>query len=170
MSISNLMQKKSRITIFDVPVICRFCSHDVFIPYEVNVNVEQPGIGVRHTRDIAICQYCGEGKFFGDPSYYDAEKDNFIWALNQHLLSVRKYKIKFSLYVGKRNNDKITSFIDKLIQDLRIEVENMSDLKGGVGVVLQIKLSSLNDIQTIRSIIIDSAKRMNITIKDLTIK
>lgn len=88
----------------------------MFIPYEVNVNVEQPGIGVRHTRDIAICHHCGEGKFFGDPSYYNAEKDNFIWALNQHLLSDRKYKIKFSLYIGKRNNDKITSFINKLIQ------------------------------------------------------
>ncbi|MGE7673187.1 hypothetical protein ACQKMV_06315 [Lysinibacillus sp. NPDC094403] len=168
MSISNLKQKKSRITIFNEPVICRFCSHDVFIPYEVNVNVEQPGIGVRHARDIAICQHCGEVKLFGDPSYYDAEKDNFIWALNQHLLSVRKYKIKILLYVGKRNNDKITSFINKLIQVLSIEVENMSDLQGGV--LLQIKLSSLNEMQTIRFIIIDTAKRMNITIKDLTIK
>lgn len=44
----------------------------------------------------------------------------------------------------------------------------MSDLQGGV--VLQIKLSSLNEMQTIRSIIIDSPKRMNITIKNLTIK
>ncbi|WP_285397292.1 hypothetical protein [Lysinibacillus sp. fls2-241-R2A-57] len=170
MSTSDLMQKKSRITIFNEPVICRFCSNDVFIPYEVYANVEQPGIGVYHVRNIAICQHCGETKYFGDPSYYDAEKDTYIWALNQYLLSdtVRKYKIKVLLYVGKRNNDRITSFINKLVQDFSIEVENMSDLKGGV--VLQMKLSSLNDIQTIRSIIIDSAKRLNITIKDLTIK
>lgn len=83
MSISNLQQEKSRIYIFDEPVICRFCSRDVFIPYEVYVNVEQPGIGCLYGQDVAICHYCGEVKHFGDPSHYDAEKDTFIWALKQ---------------------------------------------------------------------------------------
>lgn len=164
----SLLPKKSRITIFDEPLICQFCSHDVFIPYEVYVNVEQPGIGVFYVSYIAICQHCGEAKQFGDPSYYDAEKDTYIWALNQYLLSVKKYKIKILLYVGKRNNDKIPSFINRLIQVLGIEVENTSEFQGGV--VLEIKLSSLNDIHTIRSKIFISAKRMNITIKDLIIK
>ncbi|MFJ7952691.1 hypothetical protein ACIQZG_14295 [Lysinibacillus sp. NPDC096418] len=163
-----LRRKKSRITIFDEPVICQFCSQDVFIPYEVYVNVEQPGIGCRHTRYIAICQHCGQAKKFGDPSYYDAEKNNYIWALNQHLLSVRKYRINILLYVGKRNNDKITSFINKLIEVFSIEVEKMSDFRGGVE--LQLKLSSLNEMQTIRSSIIIAARRLKITIKELTIK
>jgi hypothetical protein len=87
MSVDYLLPEKSRITIFNVLVTCRFCSHDVFIPYEVFVNVEQPGIGVFHVRRLAICQHCGEVKQFGDPSYYDAEKEDFIWAFNQYLWS-----------------------------------------------------------------------------------
>ena len=106
----SLRPQKSRITIFDEPVICSFCSHDVFIPYEVIVNVEQPGIGVRHVRYIAICQHCGQAKHFGDPSHYDAEKDDYIWALNQYLISVRIIRLKSIFYIGKRSDDKITSF------------------------------------------------------------
>lgn len=168
--VEDLRPQKSRITIFDEPVICRFCSHDVFIPYEVFVNVEQPGVGVRHVRYIAICQHCGQVKHFGDPSHYDAEKNNYIWALNQYLISVRKYKIKILFYVGRKNNDKVTSFTNKIIQDFCIEIENinLSNLKGVA--VLQIKFSSLNEIQVIRSQIMDSARRLHITIKDLTIK
>ena len=59
----SLRPEKSRITIFDEPIICNFCAHDVFIPYEVYVNVEQPGILVFHVRYIAICQHCGQAKF-----------------------------------------------------------------------------------------------------------
>ena len=87
MSGDHLWPEISRITIFDKPVICRFCSHDVFIPHEVFVNVEQPGIGVFHVRRLAICQHCGEVKQFGNPSYYDNEKEDYIWAFNQFLLS-----------------------------------------------------------------------------------
>ena len=97
----------------------------MFIPYEVYVNVEEPGIGVYYVRYIAICQHCGQAKQFGDPSHYDAEKDTYIWALNQYLISVknRNYKIKILLYVGQRNGDKITSFINKLVKRFNIEVE-----------------------------------------------
>lgn len=165
-----LRPQKSRITIFDEPVICRFCSHDVFIPYEVFMNVEQPGVDVRHVRYIAICQHCGQAKHFGDSSHYDTEKDDFIWALNQYLISTRSYKIKIIFYVGKKSNDKITNFTNKLIQDFGIEKENIniSNLKGVAE--LQIKISSFNEIQTIRSQIVNSARRLFITIKDLTIK
>ncbi|SES45498.1 hypothetical protein [Psychrobacillus sp. OK032] len=166
----SLRPQKSRITIYDEPVICSFCSHDVYIPHEVIVNVEQPGVGVRHVRYTAICQYCGQAKHFGDPSHYDTEKEDYIWALNQYLISVRSYKIKIVFYVGKKSNDKITSFTNKLIQDFGIEVDNIktSNLKG-VG-ELQIKISSLNEIQNIRSHIMNSARRLYITLKDLTIK
>ena len=165
-----LRPNKSRITIFDEPIICSFCRHDVFIPYEVYVNVEQPGIGVYHVRYIAICQHCGQAKQFGDPSHYDAEKDTYIWALNQYIISIknRNYKIKILLYFGKRNDDKMTSFINKLVERFNIEVENMSNLKGGA--VLQIKMSSIEDIKSIRSTIMYSAKLLNVTIKELTIK
>lgn len=166
----TLRPQKSRITIYDEPVICSFCSHDVYIPYEVIVNVEQPGVGVRHVSYTAICQYCGLAKHFGDPSHYDTEKEDYIWALNQYLISVRSYTIKILFYVGKKSDHKITSFTNKLIQDFRIEVDNIktSNLKGVAE--LQIKISSLNEIQNIRSQIMNSARRLYITIKDLTIK
>ena len=164
----SLRPQKSRITIFNEPVICQFCSNDVFIPYEVIVNVEQPGIGVRHVRYAAICQYCGEAKNFGDPSYYDAEKDNYIWALNQFLLSIKKYKFKILFYVGKRKKDKITAFINKLIQDFGAEIENVNDSKGEV--LLQIRFSDVNDIQTNRMRIMSQAKRLEIHVKEIIIK
>ena len=164
----SLRPQKSRITIFGEPIICNFCTHDVFIPYEVYVNVEQPGVNIRHVRYIAICQHCGQANKFSDPSYYDAEKNTYVWALNQYLISVRKYKIKIIFYVGKRSDDKITSFLNKLIHLFNIEVENIHRLKGEV--ILQAKMSNLNDMQTIRYIIMDSAMLLNITIKNLTIK
>ncbi len=164
----SLWPEKSRITIFDEPIICDFCRHDVFIPYEVYVNVKQPSVGVLYVQYKAICQHCGQAKQFGDPSYYDAEKDTYIWALNQHSLSVRKYRIRILLFVGKRNDDKITAFINKLVHHFSIELENRSSLRGGV--VLQIKMSNSNDIQTIKSMIMNFAKLLNVTIKELTIK
>ena len=78
---------ESRIAIFEQPVMCTFCDHDVWIPYSAYRNVEQPGIGVRHSIYVGICQRCGQVKLFGDPSYYDAERDNFIWALSQYRMS-----------------------------------------------------------------------------------
>lgn len=166
----SLRPKKSRITIFDEPIFCDFCAHDVFIPYEVYENVEEPGIGVYYVCYIAICQHCGQAKQFGDPSHYDEEKDTYIWALNQYLISLknRNYKIKILLYVGKRNDDKITTFINKLVERFNIEVENMSNVKGGA--VLQIKMSSFDNIETIKSTIMYNAKLLNVTIKELTIK
>ncbi|MCM3711466.1 hypothetical protein [Sporosarcina luteola] len=84
MSISYLRPIKCRITIFDKPMICRFCSNDVFIPYEMYINVEQPGIGCLYAHDLAICQHCGEVNHFSDPSDFDNEKGIFVWALKQY--------------------------------------------------------------------------------------
>ena len=125
---------------------------------------------VYHVRYIAICHHCGQAKQFGDPSHYDAEKDTYIWALNQYSISVRNrnYKVKILLYVGKRNADKITSFINKLVKRFNIEVENMSNVKGGA--VLQIKMSSFDNVQTIKSTIMHSAKWLSVTVKELTVK
>ncbi len=169
-TVEYLRPQKSRITIFDEPIICSFCRNDVFIPYEVYVNVEQPGISVYYVRYIAICQHCGQAKQFGDPSHYDAEKDTYIWALNQNLISIKNriYKIRILLYFGKRNGDKLTAFINKLVEHLNIEVENIRNLKGGA--VLQIKMSGVDAIKSIRSTIMYRAKLLNVTIKDLTIK
>ena len=163
----SLRPQKSRITIFDEPIFCNFCAHDVFIPYEVYVNVEEPGIGVYYVRYIAICQHCGQAKQFGDPSHYDEEKDTYIWALNQYLISVRKYKIKIIFYIGKRRDDKLTTFLNKLMEQ-NIEIESVHRVK--TEVIILASLSSLNEIQTVRSAIMNSARRLNVTIKDLTIK
>lgn len=164
----SLRPEKSRITIFNEPINCQFCSNDVFTPYEVIVNVEQPGIGVRHVRYVAICQYCGKAKHFGDPSYYDVEKDNYIWALNQSLLSIKKYKIKIIFFVGKRKKEKVTIFLNSLIQNFKAEVENIKDYKGEV--LLQIKFSNSNDKQAVRSMIMGCARRLKINVKEITIK
>jgi hypothetical protein len=164
----SLRPLKSRITIFDEPVICQFCSHDVFIPHEVYINVEQPGIGVYYVQYAAICHHCGEVKLFSDPSGYDVEKGDYIWALNQYLLSIRKYKAKILCYVGKRKKDKITAFINKLREDFEADVEVVKDFNGEV--LLQLKFSDLNDIQINRMRIIDCAKRLHIYVKELIIK
>ena len=161
----SLRPLKSRITIFDEPVICQFCSHDVFIPHEVYVNVEQPGIGVYHVRYAAICHQCGEVKHFSDPSGYDAEKDNYIWALNQYLLSIRKYKAKILCYAGKRKADKITAFINKLREDFEADVEIVKEANGEV--LLQMKFSDLNDIEGNRMRILNCAKRLHVYVKEL---
>lgn len=87
--IADLRPQKSRITIFSEPIICSFCTHDVFIPYEVYINVEQPGINMLHSRYIAICQHCGQTKIFEDSSRFDVETNTYIWALNQYLISVK---------------------------------------------------------------------------------
>lgn len=84
MTISNLQKVKSRITVFGQPMICRGCSHEVFIPYELYINVEKPGIGSLYAHDIAICQNCGEARHFSDPSDFDNEIGDFVWALEQY--------------------------------------------------------------------------------------
>lgn len=164
----SLRPLKSRLTIFNEPVICQFCANDVFIPHEVIVNVEQPGIGVLHMCYAAVCQHCGEVKFFTDPSHYDAEKETYIWALNQYLLSFRKYRAKILCYVGKRKKDKITAFIHTLREDFEADVEVIKDSKGEV--LLQMKFSDLNDIHKNRINIINCAKRLHIHLKELTIQ
>ena len=165
-----LTPQKSRIMIFDEPIICNFCAHDVFIPCEVYVNVEQPGILVHHVCYIAICHHCGQAKLFHDPRHHVPEKHAYIWGLEQYLISLknRNYNIKILLYVGQRNDDKITSFIHKLAERFHIEVENMSAVKGGA--ILQLNMSSYDDVQQIKYTIMRNAKLLHVTIKELTIK
>ncbi|MER2107363.1 MAG: hypothetical protein ABS949_10535 [Solibacillus sp.] len=163
----TLRPQKSRITIFDEPVICSFCTQDVFIPYWAYVNVEQPGIGVYHARYVAICQHCGQAKHFSDPSYYDEEKDTFVWALNQELLSIRTYRVKMSLHIGKRSDDKITVFINQLMQHYNGKVEKRSSPGRAV---LQMKITNLNDAQTIRWNIMHLAMLGNVAVRDLSVK
>lgn len=50
-----LKAKKSRLQLLDFRVTCVLCEHDVFIPYEVYIDVEQPGIQVFYVQYIAIC-------------------------------------------------------------------------------------------------------------------
>lgn len=162
-----LRPEKSRITIFDEPIICSFCTSDIFIPYEVYIDVEQPGIGVRYLRNIAICQHCGQAKNFSDPSGYDAEKDTYIWALNQYSISNRKYKIKIIFYIGKRHDDKLTAFLNNL-KERHIEIESVHRVKTEVTILATD--STLNELQSVRSTIMNSATRLNVTIKNLIIK
>lgn len=76
----------SRITIFDKPLICPTCQHDVFTPYEMHANVEKPGIKCIFVYYCAPCEKCGYILEFNDPSYYNHEQDNFIWAFEQEWL------------------------------------------------------------------------------------
>ena len=83
-------------------------------------------------------------------------------------LKNRNYKVKILLYVGRRNDHKITALIHKLAERFHIEVENMSAVKGGA--ILQLNMSSYDDVQQIKYTIMRHAKLLHVTIKELTIK
>ncbi|MEK4285198.1 hypothetical protein [Ureibacillus sp. FSL K6-0165] len=163
----SLRPLKSRITIFDEPIICSFCTYDVFIPYEVYVNVEEPGIGVYHVRYSAICQHCGQAKIFSDPSHFDEKTKNYIWALNQYLLSERKYKIKIIFYIGKKREDKLQIFLDMLLES-QFEIDSI--LREKTEVSVRAKITTMNELQWIRDTIMNSAGKLFISIKSLSIK
>lgn len=165
----SLYPRKSRITVFDEPMICEFCSNDVFIPYEMIMNVEQPGIGVYHVRYIAICQLCGEAKHFGDPSDFDAEKNAYIWALKQFFVSVPTYRIKISFYVSKKNKKNINSYINKLKQGYdQSEVVNRKEWKNEVE--LQMKVSAFSGKENIKHNILYHAKLLRLNIQYIKIE
>lgn len=84
--VDYLRPKKSRLQLLDFKVTCILCEHDVFIPYEVYIDVEQPGIQVLYVQYIAICQKCGEVKQFGDASRFDPQTGQMLWLLHQEIL------------------------------------------------------------------------------------
>lgn len=84
--VDYLSAEKSRIYIFKKPICCHICAHDIFIPYETYTDVEKPGIQVTYVHNTAICQQCGFVMQFGDPSYYDGEKDVYRWAFDQEII------------------------------------------------------------------------------------
>lgn len=84
--IDYFQSEESRLFIFNEPLICHFCAHDIFIPYETYHNVEKPGIKVRFVHNTAICTQCGFVMEFVDPSDFDAENGAYMWAFDQQLL------------------------------------------------------------------------------------
>ena len=84
--VDDLRCEESRITIFNRPLICRFCGQDVFMPYTTYRNVENPGIQVYFTNYTAVCMHCGYVTQFSDPSGYDPKTDKALWALGQTLI------------------------------------------------------------------------------------
>lgn len=86
--VEDLYRGESRIAIFKRPLLCRFCKHDVFIPYTTYSNVENPGIQVYYVKYTAVCMHCGCVTQFSDPSRPDPETNNYIWALDQTLLNL----------------------------------------------------------------------------------
>lgn len=81
--IEELECVKSRITILEHSLICRFCTHDEFIPYRSFSNVEDPGIGVLSIGYSAVCIQCGCVTKFGDPSGPSTDGLDYIWAFKQ---------------------------------------------------------------------------------------
>ena len=84
--VDYLSPKKSRLKLLDYKVTCVLCEHDVFIPHEVYIDVEQPGIQLFYPHYIAICQNCGEVKQFGNSNDYDTQTNQWIWILHQEIL------------------------------------------------------------------------------------
>ncbi len=84
--VEDLSCKKSKITILGRPLICKFCMHNVFIPYSTYVNVEDPGIKVYYLNYSAVCMQCGCVTQFGDPSGPSIDGTDYIWALEQAVL------------------------------------------------------------------------------------
>ena len=75
--IYDFRSEESRIFILSEKLICYFCSHDIFIPYETYHNVEKPGIKVIFVHNTAICTHCGSVIEFTEPSYYE-ENSKYI--------------------------------------------------------------------------------------------
>ncbi|EGQ21753.1 hypothetical protein [Sporosarcina newyorkensis] len=75
---------ESQIWILGQPLICRFCGHDVFMPYQTYRNVEEPGIDVYFMNYTAVCMECGYGTQFSDPSHFNPD-GVYIWAFEQAL-------------------------------------------------------------------------------------
>lgn len=88
--VDYLISKESRITIFMRPLICHFCEHDVLIPYSTYSNVEDPGILVFYQGYTATCMLCGCVTEFGDPSRPTKDGSDYLWALDQFLISPPK--------------------------------------------------------------------------------
>jgi hypothetical protein len=86
--VEDLRCEESQITILNLPLNCRFCEHDVFIPYTTYRNVENPGIDVFHVNYTAVCTHCGGVTQFVDPSYVNRE-GVYVWAFEQTLLYAR---------------------------------------------------------------------------------
>ncbi|QDQ03038.1 hypothetical protein FOH38_22750 [Lysinibacillus fusiformis] len=84
--VDYLRPKKSRLQLLEYPVRCILCKHDVFIPYEVYVDVEEPGIQVFYAHYVAICQNCGEVRQFSDVGGYNSKTGQYICALHQEIL------------------------------------------------------------------------------------
>ena len=84
--VEDLSPVVSRITILGKPLVCQFCQHDVFTPYEMYSNVEKPGIKCIFVQYCAPCEQCGYVVEFNDPSYLDQDSGDYIWAFEQELL------------------------------------------------------------------------------------
>ncbi|WP_153730770.1 hypothetical protein [Sporosarcina obsidiansis] len=84
--VEDLSCEESRIWILGKPVICNFCEHDVFTPFETYKNVEEPGIEVYFVNYTAVCMRCGCATQFNDPSHPSADGTDYIWAFDQTLL------------------------------------------------------------------------------------
>ena len=149
---------------FKEPIVCQFCSHDIFIPYEARINVEEPGVLVPHIRDFLICHHCGHVKMIREQIY--SQKNGIDWSMSQYSISVRKYKIKMIFYIGKRHDDKLTAFLNKLMEQ-NIEIQSVHRVKTEVTILATI--STGDELQTVRHQIMNFAKRLNVTIKDLVI-
>ena len=82
----ELESVRSRIIILEHPLICRFCTHDEFIPYCSFSNVEDPGISVLSIGYSAVCVTCGCVTEFSDPSGPSEDGVDYIWAFSQTVL------------------------------------------------------------------------------------
>ena len=84
--VDYFVAEESNLFIFNQPICCHICAHNIFIPYDIYSNVEKPGIQVIYTHYAAICQQCGFVMEFSDPSTFNDETGEYMWALNQQLI------------------------------------------------------------------------------------
>lgn len=128
--VDYLSAEKSRIYIFKKPICCHICTHDIFIPYETYTDVEKPGIQVTFVHNTAICQQCGFVMQFGDPSYYNGEKDMYRWAFDQELIEEQPSSEPPVPYIDAKTMDKykrcIPLALHLLIQRIKAPEEMLS--------------------------------------------
>ena len=114
--VDYLIAEKSRIYIFKKPICCHICAHDIFTPLETYTDVEKPGIKVVFVHNTAICQQCGFVMQFGDPSYYDGEKDMYRWAFDQELIEEQPPLEPHVPYIDAKTMDKYKRCIPLALQ------------------------------------------------------
>lgn len=76
------MSKIYYVKIHNKELQCYFCQGKKFYHRMIFLDVENPGIDVKHIRNYFGCIHCGEGRIFSDIGYYDPQLEDYFESVN----------------------------------------------------------------------------------------